>query len=107
MDTNTAGSSENGASDAKIAALGSFRTSNLFTEAERAALELTEAMTRTPANVTDEIFAAVRIHFDEAQTVELVATIAMENYRARMNRAFGVEAQGLCERRGITPPPSS
>jgi hypothetical protein len=29
------------------------------------------------------------------ELVELAATVAMENYRARLNRAFLVEAQGL------------
>ncbi|MEZ4503604.1 MAG: hypothetical protein R3C39_13340 [Dehalococcoidia bacterium] len=106
MDTNTAGSSASGASDAKIAALESFRTSDLFTPAERVALELAEAMTCTPPEVTDALFDEVRVHFSEAETVELAATIAMENYRARMNRAFDVEAQGLCQLRGITPAPS-
>lgn len=105
MDTNTAGSSAGGASDEKIAALETFRTSDHFTRAERAALELTEAMTHTPPDVTDALYDAVRAHFDEAETVELVATIAMENYRARFNRAFDVEAQGLCRVRGITPAP--
>jgi hypothetical protein len=62
-------------------------------------------MTRTPPDVTDATFDEVRAHFTEAQTVELVATIAMENYRARLNRAFDIEAQGLCQLRGITPPP--
>lgn len=105
MDTNAAGSSEAGASDEKIAALESFRTSDLFSALERAALELTEAMTQTPADVSDEVFEAVRKHLNEPQLVELVGTIAMENYRARFNRAFDVEAQGLCQLRGITPPP--
>lgn len=106
MDTNTAGSSDGGASDEKIAALESFRASDHFTPAERAALELAERMTHTPPDVTDAVFAAAREHFSEAELVELVATIAMENYRARFNRAFDVEAQGLCQLRGITPPPS-
>jgi alkylhydroperoxidase family enzyme len=105
MDSNAAGSSANGASDAKIAALESFRASDLFTPAEKAALALTEAMTQTPAAVTDAIFDALRPQFSEAELVELVATIAMENYRARFNRAFDIEAQGLCQRRGVTPPP--
>jgi alkylhydroperoxidase family enzyme len=105
MDTNAAGSSANGASDEKIAALESFRESELFSPAEKAALALTEAMTQTPAAVTDAIFDALRPHFTEAQLVELTATIAMENYRARFNRAFDVEAQGLCQLRGVTPPP--
>ena len=105
MDTNAAGSSANGASDEKIAALETFRESELFTLAEKAALELTEAMSQTPAAVTDAIFDALRPHFTEPQLVELAATIAMENYRARFNRAFDVEAQGLCRLRGVTPPP--
>ncbi len=105
MDTNTAGSSVSGASDEKIAALESFRTSDLFTEQEKAALVLAEAMTRTPADVSDEEFADAYRWFSEAQMVELVATIAMENYRARFNRAFDVESQHLCQLRGITPPP--
>jgi alkylhydroperoxidase family enzyme len=105
MDTNTAGSSDAGASDQKIAALETFRSSDLFTPAERAALALAEAMSQTPADVSDEVFEGVRAHFSEPQLVELVATIAMENYRARFNRAFDVESQGLCRLRGITPAP--
>ena len=105
MDTNTAGSSAAGASDQKIAALEAFRTSDLFSPAERAALALAEAMSQTPADVSDEVFEGVRAHFSEPELVELGGTIAMENYRARFNRAFDVEAQGLCQLRGITPPP--
>ncbi len=60
----------------------------------------------TPAAVTDAIFDALRPHFSEAELVELTATIAMENYRARFNRSFDVEAQGYCQVRGVTAPPS-
>ena len=52
-------------------------------------------MTATPAEVTDAVYADAAKHFSEAQLVELAATAAMENYRARMNRAFLVEAQGF------------
>ncbi len=52
-------------------------------------------MTQTPAEVTDEVFAEASRHFSEEQLVELAATAAMENYRARLNRAFLVESQGL------------
>jgi len=52
-------------------------------------------MTMTPAVVPDTVFAEARKHFSEAQLVELAATAAMENYRARLNRAFLVESQGL------------
>jgi alkylhydroperoxidase family enzyme len=52
-------------------------------------------MTQTPAEITDEVYAEASRHFSEAQLVELAATAAMENYRARFNRAFLVEAQGF------------
>jgi hypothetical protein len=43
------------------------------------------------------LFSALRRHFHEAQLVELTASIAWENYRARFDHAFGIEAQGFSE----------
>ena len=93
MDTNAVGSSAAGSSDEKIAAVERWRDSQLFTPEERAALALAEAMTRTPAEVSDAVFAQAGRHFSEPQLVELAATAAMESYRARFNRAFDVESQ--------------
>jgi len=39
------------------------------------------------------MYAEAQNHFSEEQLVELAATIAMENYRARMNRVFLVESE--------------
>jgi alkylhydroperoxidase family enzyme len=50
------------------------------------------------------MFDEARKWFSEAEMVELGATIAMENYRARFNRLFDVESQNVCQLRGITPP---
>jgi alkylhydroperoxidase family enzyme len=52
-------------------------------------------MTATPAAVSQALFDDLRQYFDEAQLVELSAEIAFENYRARFNRVFEVEPQGL------------
>ncbi len=93
MDTNAVGSSKAGASDAKIAAVERFRESELLSPAEKAALAFAEGMTRTPADVTDAVFKEAQRHFNDQQLVELAATVAMENYRARLNRAFLVESQ--------------
>ena len=60
---------------------------------ERAALAFAEGMSATPADVSDAIFEEARRHFSDQQLVELAGTIAMENYRARFNRAFLVESQ--------------
>ncbi len=66
----------------------------LTNPAERATLELTEAMSFTPAAVSDALFADMQNHFSEEQMVELAATIAMENYRARINRVFLLASEG-------------
>ncbi len=95
MDTNAVGSSKGGAPAAKIAAVAQYQTSPLFSPAEKAALALAEEMTQTPAEVSDATFAAARAHFSDVQLVDLAATVAIENYRARFNRAFAVESQGF------------
>lgn len=53
-------------------------------------------MTRSSVEVSDEVFAEVKRHFNSEQIVDLTATIALENMRARFNRALQIEADGLC-----------
>ena len=60
-------------------------------------LDYSVAMTQTPVDIPDEVFEELRQHFNEPQMVELTAMIAWENYRARFNHAFGIEAQGFSE----------
>jgi len=60
-------------------------------------LEYADAMTQTPVEVPDTLFAKLREKFSEGQMVELTATLAWENYRARFDHAFGVEAEGFAK----------
>ena len=77
--------------------LSDYRTGDLFSPLEKSVLAYADAMTRTPLEVSDALFAGLRARFDEAQMVELTASIAWENYRARFNHAFGLEAEGFSE----------
>jgi 4-carboxymuconolactone decarboxylase len=77
--------------------LAAFETSSAFTDVEKLVLRYAVAMTQTPVVVTDELFAALRQHFDPRQLVELTSAIAWENYRARFDHAFGIEAEGFSE----------
>jgi len=54
-------------------------------------------MARTPVEVPETLFTSLQARFDEAQLVELTANIAWENYRARFDHAFGIEAEGFSE----------
>jgi len=96
MDINASRGMQAGASGEKIGAVAQFATSPLFSAREQAALTFAEAMTITGQKVTDELFARVRAHFSEAETVELAAAVAVENFRSKFNVALGVEAQGFC-----------
>ena len=72
-----------------------FESSANFTEKEKNVMRFAAALTQTPADVTDELFKALQRDFSKRQLVELTAAITWENYRARFNRAFGVEAEGF------------
>lgn len=107
MDINAAGGSNAGVSDERIAALPDFRTSPLYSDAERAALEMADALTDTPAEVPDELFERLRGFYDAPQLVELATTAALENFRARFNRAFRIEPNSLyCPVQGHQSPPA-
>jgi alkylhydroperoxidase family enzyme len=81
----------------QLLALPTYRDSGAFSPLEKLVLEYAEAMTATPVEVSDTLFAALHEHFGEAELVELTAAIAWENYRARFDHAFGVDAQGFSE----------
>lgn len=72
-----------------------FRESGLFTEAEKAALEVAEAMTETPQRVTDDLFRDLQRYYSDAMIVELASVIALENFRSRFNRCGAIEPHGL------------
>jgi len=67
----------------------------LFNDAERLVIELADALTETPSNVSDELYGHLRNQFSEEQLMQLGAQIAFENYRARWNRLFNVESDNL------------
>jgi len=81
----------------QLANLSTFEESPAFSELEKRVLRYAVALTRTPAEVPEELFNSLREHFDPQQMVELTAAIAWENFRARFNRGFGVEAEGFTE----------
>jgi AhpD family alkylhydroperoxidase len=79
-----------GESDERIWAVGAWRETPFFTEAERAALDLTEAVTRLsdrPDPVPDDVWTAAAKHFDEAELAGLVLAIASINVWNRLNAA--------------------
>ena len=82
----THGSAEKmGVSEEKVAKVWEFQTSNLFSDAERAALDLALAAGQVPNAATDAHFEALRAHYDEREIVEIVAVISVFGFLNRWN----------------------
>ena len=86
-----------GIPDEQLAEMPRHRESAAYNELEKLVIDYAVAMTRTPAEVDDDLFARLREHFDDAQLVELTSAIAIENFRARFNGATGMASQGFSE----------
>ena len=95
MDIGSAVGREKGVKEEQLRDLGEYRTSPHFSEVERLALRLADAMAGAPAEVPLDLYQALRGHLDEAQLVELASAIALENFRARFNRVFRIEPNSL------------
>ena len=77
-----------GESDERLFAIAAWRDTPYFTDAERAALALTEAVTRLsdrPDPVPDAIWAEATRHYDERGLAGLVLAIASINVWNRLN----------------------
>jgi AhpD family alkylhydroperoxidase len=79
-----------GEKDERIFAVAAWRDTPWFTEAERAALALAEALTRLsdrPDPVSDEIWEEVSRYYDETARAALILSIAQINVWNRLNAA--------------------
>jgi AhpD family alkylhydroperoxidase len=79
---------KNGETDERLHQVAAWRDSDLFSDAERAALEMAEAATRladNPTAVSDEIWAAASEHFGEKELSAIVLMIALTNMFNRIN----------------------
>ena len=79
-----------GETDERLFAVGAWRDAPFFSDAERAALQLTEAVTRVAdvaEPVPDEIWDIAADHYDETQLAGLVLAISLINVWNRLNVA--------------------
>jgi AhpD family alkylhydroperoxidase len=87
-DMHTKDATHAGETSTRLNLVAVWREAKVFTEAERAALELTEQGTRiadAAGGVTDEVWANAAKHYDEDQLAALVSLIALINAFNRLN----------------------
>jgi AhpD family alkylhydroperoxidase len=88
VDMHTKDAAHAGETSQRLNLIAAWREAKVFTEAERAALELTEQGTRiadAAGGVADDVWANAAKHYDEDQLAALVSLIALINAYNRMN----------------------
>jgi AhpD family alkylhydroperoxidase len=87
LDMHTKEAAKAGESSVRLNLVAAWREATVFTEAERAALELAEQGTRIAdsGGVTDEAWAHAAKHYDDDQLIALVSQIALINAFNRLN----------------------
>ena len=87
------GAREQGVSQEKIEAVWTFEDSDLFTEAERAAINLAMKAGVIPNEASDEDFERLKAFFTENQIIEIVAVVAMFGFFNRWNTTLGTQIE--------------
>ena len=75
----------NGVDAQKLAVIWEYETSDLFTEAERAALRIAQGSGSVPNAATDEMFDSAREHYTDDQLAAVVAVASFFGYLNRWN----------------------
>ena len=87
LDMHTKDAAQAGETSVRLNLVAAWREATVFTEAERAALELAEQGTRIAdgGGVTDEAWANAAKHYDDDELTSLVAQVAVINAFNRLN----------------------
>ncbi len=81
-----------GLTPAQVDALTEWSASGLFSDQQRALLAYVDAMTRQ-IDVSDEVFEAVRAHYNERQVVELTMLVGAYNMLTRVLKALKIDSE--------------
>lgn len=81
---------------AKFDALDDYRTSSLFTDAERAALDFATELTRNK-RVEPRVFSQLARSYSERQICEIVWLVASEHFYNMTNIGLNIHSDMLCE----------
>ncbi|MDI3314038.1 MAG: carboxymuconolactone decarboxylase family protein [Mycobacterium sp.] len=86
-----------GVTDEELLALSDYPNASCFSDLDKLILAYAAAISRTPVEVSDELFGRLRAHFDTAQLVGLTHVITLANLRARFNLALGIGSSGFSD----------
>lgn len=97
IDINSATLLKQGVSIEKVEAVADWRTSPLFSDDEKLALDYAESMTIADPGVSDDLRGRLKKRWDDDALVELTGLIAFQNLSSKFNAALDVAPQGFCQ----------
>ena len=89
----TLGARDAGVDEEKVKAVWNYQTSDLFSDAERAALDLAFAAGQVPNAATDGHFGALDEYYSEREKTEIMAVISMFGFLNRWNDTLATELE--------------
>jgi len=89
-----------GASAERIKNVWSFRTNDLYSDAEKAAFELAIAASSVPNAVDDDVIGNMQKHWSDEEIVEILGVIALFGYLNRWNDSMGTRLEDGAEEAG-------
>ena len=84
-----------GITDEELLAMADYQNATCFSDVDKLILEYATAISRTPVEVSDQLFDALRAHFDTPELVGLTHVITLVNLRARFNIALDIGSSGF------------
>jgi AhpD family alkylhydroperoxidase len=96
-----------GLTDEELLGLSNYQNADCFSELDKLVLSYATAISRTPVEVDDELFEALRAHFGNAQLVALTHVITLGNLRGRFNLALAIGSSGLSDGKVCALPDAS
>jgi uncharacterized peroxidase-related enzyme len=82
-----------GAEQIQLENIWDYKTSNVFTEAEKVAFDFAIAASTIPNAVNDEIAQKMRLHWNEGEIVEILGVVALFGYLNRWNDSMGTKIE--------------
>ena len=79
----------------KLAALGDWERSEAFAPRERAALDFATRVVRDDLEISDACLEELRLHFSEAEIVELTFVVGFQTFASKFAKAFRLVPQGF------------
>jgi AhpD family alkylhydroperoxidase len=97
IDIGSAMARTHGVTTEELKGLLEWQGSAQFSARDKLIFELAEAMTATPAIISESLFRKLEAELGATALVELASAIAWENYRARFNHTFGAQEEGFSQ----------